>query len=115
MTDKNKIPNRLSKIVLIILYLNILGIPGGSGFTARFLLFHSLFRANIPLIYIIFSMLSLIPLVIFVTIEILRVSQSIPSFEKQRIEFVPLFLTVIVIGLGIYWEPFYNLILVSLR
>ena len=115
ITVKNKIPNRLSKIVLIILYLNILGIPGGSGFTARFLLFRSLFRANIPLIYIVFSMLSLIPLVIFVTIEILRVSQSIPSFEKQRIEFVPLFLTVIVIGLGIYWEPFYNLILVSLR
>ncbi len=102
----------------IIFFLGLIGFPGTTGFTARFLLFKSLFQSSIPEWVTILLMLNLLPIVFFFTSLILKSVRQNPGNKHAHLTIsqvlIPSIPGILSIGLGIFWEPFYRFIHESL-
>ncbi len=102
----------------IIFFLGLIGFPGTTGFTARFLLFKSLFQSSIPAWITILLLLNLLPIVFFFTSLILKSVRQNPGNKRTHLTviqvLIPSILGILSIWLGIFWEPFYRFINESL-
>ena len=102
----------------IIFFLGLIGFPGTTGFTARFLLFKSLFHSSIPEWVTILLLLNLLPIVFFFTSLILKSVRQNPVSKRTHLTVIQILIPaipgILLIGLGIFWEPFYRFISESL-
>ncbi|MBU4445881.1 hypothetical protein KJ656_12515 [bacterium] len=110
--------DKIRRFFRIIFFLGLIGFPGTTGFTARFLLFKSLFQSSIPAWVTILLILNLLPIVFYFTSLILKSVQQIPGNKRIHLTviqvLIPSILGILSIGLGIFWEPFYRFINESL-
>ncbi|MGC9364231.1 MAG: hypothetical protein ACP5FZ_06665 [Fidelibacterota bacterium] len=100
------------KYLLTIFYLGLLGLPGTSGFAGRFLLMKTLLDSGISIGIIIISFLFSVPLVFYFCREIigLYTAPEKPAEFAGRDRLMPIFLALVTLATGIFWEPFFEII-----
>ncbi len=102
------------KIQNILYYFGLIGLPGTSGFTGRFLIFRALFHSDIPTWLTILLIISILPMVIYLSSEILRLITKKPEQGISKNNVIASIPAILMIILGIFWEPFYRLIYQSI-
>ena len=101
---------RVNKLARIFFLLALIGFPGSSGFIGRFMLLRSFFSAGAPVWSVILLILGLLPIIYYLTLEILRVYEYGCDTTFARTDIIPVFLAAVVFFLGIYWAPLFKLI-----
>lgn len=105
----------LKKVLLTIFYLGLIGLPGTSGFIARFLLIKSLIDSGISLWIITCALLFSLPLTFYFMREIINLQKKrIIQVNTRQLYCMPTLLALFTILSGIFWEPLFELITESI-
>lgn len=104
------------KVLLTIFYLGLLGLPGTSGFTGRFLLIKTLLDSGISIGIITIGFLFSVPLVFYFMREIIALYTAAekPAGSRGQYRLIPILLALVTVTAGIFWEPLYELITQSI-
>jgi len=103
-----------SKLLKTVFYLILIGMPGTSGFTGRFLLLRSLYNAGVSFWLIVLLIISICPIIYFYTIEIFNLHRAKTVNTGIKIEYTPAILSILSFLMVVCWEPFIQLITKSL-
>jgi len=114
LLQKSDVTSTQSKLIKTIFYLGLIGMPGTSGFTGRFLLLRALYNGGVPLWLIVLMIVSILPIIYFYTVEIISLYRTKTVHPDNNILSVPAFLALSTFLIVFYWEPFTQLITESL-